>query len=218
MNARISVLAAGAAALTVVGWAAGGSAHEAALASAARPAGIDNFVLADSERVSHELYRMRDAKVVVLVTQANGCPIVRNLAPPLRELTAKYEGRGVRFLMLNSAIQDSVEAIAKEKAEFAFDAPILKDADQRVGEQLGVTRTAEFIVVDPKTWEIAYRGPLDDRLDYGSQKARADHTWAADAIDATLAGRPAVAATKQTAGCLIDFPNRGKRAPGAEGR
>jgi hypothetical protein len=218
MRARISVLVASAAAVVLAGWATSGSAREAAGANAARPVGIDNFVLADTDRVSHELYRMGDAKVVVLVTQANGCPIVRNLAPPLRELTAKYEGQGVRFLMLNSAIQDSVESIAKERAEFAFDAPILKDADQRVGEQLGVTRTAEFIVVDPKTWKIAYRGPLDDRLDYGTQKARADHTWAANAIDATLAGRPAVAATKPTAGCLIDFPNRGKRAPSAGGR
>lgn len=211
MNKRISMLAAAVAAVAT-GWAAAGSAREAAPAVAARPDTVANFVLTDTEGARHELYRLGDAKVVVLITQANGCPIVRNLAPPLRELRAKYDAQGVRFLMLNSAIQDGVDSIAKERAEFAFAAPILKDADQRVGEQLGVTRTAEFIVVDPRTWKIVYRGPLDDRLDYGSQKAKADHTWAADAIEAVIAGRPAVAATRPTAGCLIDFPNRGKRA------
>jgi peroxiredoxin len=174
----------------------------------AQPATIDNFMLADTDYMGHELYRMTDAQAIVIVTHANGCPIVRNLAPALRELTAKYEGKGVRFLMLNSANQDSMAAIAEEKAEFGFNVPILKDANQLVGEQLGVTRTAEFIVVDPKTWKITYRGPMDDRLDYGVQKAVATHTWAADAIDATLAGRPAMAATKQSPGCLIDFPSR----------
>ncbi|MEW5686824.1 MAG: redoxin family protein [Pseudomonadota bacterium] len=222
MKTRITALATAASAVLLFGCTSDGQAPSALLAgapvaaietaAAATPSTIDNFMLADTEYMGHELYRMSDAKVIVIVTQANGCPIVRNLAPALRELKAKYEGQGVQFLMLNSAIQDSVEAIAKEKVEFGFDVPILKDANQLVGEQLGVTRTAEFIVVDPKTWKIVYRGPLDDRLDYGTQKAKADHTWAADAIDAAIAGRPALAASKQTAGCLIDFPERGKVA------
>ncbi|MFZ5721387.1 MAG: redoxin domain-containing protein [Pseudomonadota bacterium] len=179
--------------------------------TAVAPATIDNFMLADSDYMGHELYRMSDAKAIVLISHANGCPIVRNLAPRLRELKAKYEGQGVEFLMINSALQDSVEAIAKEKAEFGFDMPILKDTHQLVGEQLGVTRTAEIYVIDPKTWKITYRGPLDDSLDYGTQK-KPEHAWAADAIDATLAGRPALAANKQTSGCLIDFPERNKVA------
>ncbi len=184
-----------------------GSPTSAAVASSATPATVDNFMLADTEYMGHELYRT-DAKAIVLISHANGCPIVRNLAPALKALKAKYESQGVQFLMVNSAIQDSMEAIAKEKAEYGFDIPILKDANQLVGEQLGVTRTAEVFVIDPKTWKITYRGPLDDRLDYGTQKAVAQHTWAADAIDATLAGRQAMAASKQSVGCLIDFPNR----------
>ena len=183
-----------------------------AMASTGLPATIDNFMLADTDYIGHELFRMSNAKAIVIVTHANGCPIVRNLAPALRDLTAKYEGKGVEFLMLNSANQDSMDAIAAEKAEYGFNLPILKDANQLVGEQLGVTRTAEFIVVDPKTWKITYRGPLDDRLDYGVQKAVATHTWAADAIDATLAGRPAMAATKPSPGCLVDFPSRTQTA------
>lgn len=180
-------------------------------AKAATPTTVDNFMLADTEYMGHELYRT-DAKVIVLVSHANGCPIVRNLSPALKALKAKYESQGVQFLMVNSAVQDSMEAIAKEKAEYGIDIPILKDSNQLVGEQLGVTRTAEFFVIDPKTWKITYRGPLDDRLDYGSQKANAEHTWAADAIEATLAGRQALAASKMSPGCLIDFPERGKVA------
>ena len=176
------------------------------------PTIIDNFMLSDTDYMGHELYRMSDAKAVVIVTVGNGCPIVRNLAPRLKELQARYGSQGVQFLLLNSNLQDGRDAIAKEKEEFGIDMPILMDSHQLVGEQLGVTRTAEFFVIDPKTWKVAYRGPLDDRLNYGTQKAVADHAWASDAIDAVLAGRPAMAANRQSPGCLIDFPQRGKVA------
>ncbi|MBL8771730.1 MAG: redoxin domain-containing protein [Phenylobacterium sp.] len=219
-KARLSMLAATASASALlVGCTTDGQAPNAfanaapasAVAGVATPVSVDNFMLADTDYMGHELYRT-DAKLVVLISHANGCPIVRNLAPAIRELKAKYEGQGVQFLMVNSAVQDSMEAIAAEKAEYGFDVPILKDANQLVGEQLGVTRTGEFFVVDPKTWKILYRGPLDDRLDYGAQKAKADHTWTTDAIEAALAGRPVVQATQQSRGCLIDFPERGKVA------
>ena len=178
-------------------------------AAPATPATIDNFMLADANYMGHELYREGgDAKAIVIITQMNGCPIVRNLAPALKALEAKYGPQGVKFLMLNSSVQDSRDAILAEAKEYGIDIPILMDANQLVGEQLGVSRTAEFFVVDPKTWKIAYHGPMDERLDYGTQKASAEHPWAADAIEAVLAGRQAVAATKQTPGCLIDFTHR----------
>ncbi len=178
----------------------------------ATPAVIQNFMLADTNYMGHELYREPDAKVIVLITQMNNCPIVRNLAPKLKELEAKYGPQGVKFMMLNSAVQDSRDEIVAEAKEYGIDIPILMDSNQLVGEQLGVTRTAEFFVIDPKTWKVAYRGPLDDRLDYGTQKAAAEHPWASDAIEAVLAGRQAMAATKPSPGCLIDFPERGKVA------
>ncbi|WP_293677333.1 redoxin domain-containing protein [uncultured Phenylobacterium sp.] len=223
-KAHVSAWATAALAALLAGCAADGSPPNAmsaatpvaaveAAAMTSMPITVDNFMLADANYMGHELYREAgDAKVVVLISHMNNCPIVRNLAPALRELEAKYGPRGVKFLMLNSAIQDSPEEIKAEAAEYGFNMPILKDTHQLVGEQLGVTRTAEFYVIDPKTWKVAYRGPLDDRLDYGSQKAAAEHPWATNAIEAVLAGRPAVAAGKPTAGCLIDFPERGKVA------
>ncbi|MFN3583681.1 redoxin family protein [Phenylobacterium sp.] len=196
--------------------ASGSAAAAMETASAPAPATVDNFMLADQTLMGHELYRLADAKAIVIITQANGCPISRSLAPAVRELKAKYEAQGVEFLMLNSALQDSREAIAKEAEEFDFGVPVLLDSNQLVGEQLGVTRTGEFYVIDPKTWKVAYRGPLDDRFDYGTQKAKATHTWAADAIDAVIAGRPALAAAKPSPGCLIDFPERARRAQHAQ--
>ena len=46
---------------------------------------------------------------------------------------------------------------------YGNDLPILIDETQLIGEALGVNRTADVFVVDPKNWSLVYRGPLDDR-------------------------------------------------------
>jgi peroxiredoxin len=169
---------------------------------------VDNFRLPDQNYQSHELYRMRDAKAVVLITQMNGCPVSRNTASAIKALQAAYASKGVEFMMLNSSKIDTREAVLTEAKEYGYDMPVLMDQDQLVGEQLGVTRTAEVIILDPKTWKVIYRGPVDDKVTYERQKAAAEHTWAKDALDATLAGKTVAVASEPAVGCLIDFPSR----------
>jgi peroxiredoxin len=180
------------------------------------PAKADNFMLVDQNLQSHELHRLSDASAVVLITHGNGCPIVRNIGPAIKALQAKYAGKNVEFLMLNSNLQDTREAVAAEAKEYGFDIPIMMDDKQLVGEQLGVTRTAEVFVIDPKTWKVAYRGPIDDRVTFERQKAKADNHFAADAIDAVMAGQSVKVASRQSAGCLIDFPERARLAEHAK--
>ncbi|MFC3078438.1 redoxin family protein [Phenylobacterium terrae] len=197
---------------------AGHAAHGAAAETAETPlpASVDNFMLADQNLDSHELYRLADAKAVVIVTHGNGCPVMRNTNPAIKALRDKYKAQGVEFLYLNSNLQDKREAIVEEAKEYGYDIPILMDVNQLVGEQLGVTRTAEVFVIDPKSWKVVYRGPVDDRVTYERQKAKAEKHFAADALDALMAGRPVAQAKVQAAGCLIDFPERAKRAEHAK--
>jgi len=173
---------------------------------------VDNFRLVDEAGRAHELYRLKDAKAVVLVMQGVGCPIVRKMSPDLEKVRADYAAKGVEFLMINSNIQDTRDAIASEAKEFGVNMPILKDEQQFVGSQLGAVRTAEVFVIDPKTWKVAYHGPLNDRLTYGREKAKADNNFAADAIDAVMAGKPVKVARGEADGCIINFPDRSTEA------
>jgi peroxiredoxin len=181
-------------------------------AGVASPIKVDDFRLTDQNLHSHELRRLKNASAIVLITQQNGCPVSRNTAASVKALQDKYAAKGVEFFMLNSTPTDTREEIAAEAATYGYNLPILLDRNQLVGEQLGVTRTAEAIVIDPKTWKIVYRGPIDDRVTYERQKAKADHAWAGDALDSTLAGQPVAVARQDAVGCLIDFPNRDKLA------
>ncbi len=168
-----------------------------ATATMAAPARVDNFMLVDQNLEAHELYRLADASAVVVVTQANGDAVVRALAPALKALKATYGARGVEFVMLNSSQKDSREAVIAEAKSAGYDTPVLLDGNQIVGESLGVTRSAEVLVINPKTWTVAWRGALDAKS-------------AAAALDAVIAGKPVQIVSVISRGAMIAFPERGE--------
>ena len=183
-----------------------GAAVAAADPVGATPQTVDDFRLTDTDLQGQQLYRFADAPAVVLVTYGDGCPIVRNSVAALNALKAKYAGKGVQFLALDSSPQDARDAVKAEVKSYGLDMPVMMDTNQLVGEQLGVTRTAEVFVINPKTWRVMYRGPVDDRVTYERQKAEASEHWADDAIAATLAHQPVAVARRPAHGLPRQFP------------
>jgi peroxiredoxin len=116
------------------------------------PDTVDDFRLTDQNLHSHELRWLADARAIVLITQENSCPVIRNTATAVRALQHDYASKGVEIMMMNSTPTDTREAILAEAKTYGYGLPILMDGNQLVGEQLGVSRTAEVIVIDPKTW------------------------------------------------------------------
>lgn len=172
---------------------------------------IANFKLQDQNGQSHELYSLAQRKAVVLMIQGNGCPIVRQTLPALQEIRDRYQAQGVEFLLLNPNQQDNREAVANEAREFSIQLPILVDSSQAVGAALGVQRTAEVFVIDPKHWKLAYRGPMDDKLSYGKQRPNASKHYLTDALDDLLAGQRVRVTRADGVGCLVNFPDRLKK-------
>lgn len=176
-------------------------------ASAAH-AKVDNFMLLDHLGDAQELYYHSDADAVVIVVQGNGCPVVRNALADLAQVRSRHAENAVVFLMINSNLQDDRASVRAEAEEWGIDLPIMVDETQLIGESLGLTRTAEAIVIDPDGWEVAYRGPINDRLGYERQLADANHHYLDDAIDAVLAGAEPAVTREDAIGCLINFPER----------
>ncbi|HEY2144597.1 MAG TPA: redoxin domain-containing protein [Steroidobacteraceae bacterium] len=168
---------------------------------------VADFTLTDQSGATHELYGLSGKRAVVIMTQSNGCPIVRLAVPALREIRAQYQSQNIEFLLLNPTLQDTSESVAQESKEFGFDMTVLLDRSQKVGESWGVDRTAEVYVIDPKTWTLLYHGPIDDRLSYETQRP-VHHRYLTDALDALLAGKPVAVASVMSPGCLIFFPHR----------
>ena len=186
-----------------------GSAHAPGITNHTLPiAKIANFKLKDQSGKAYELYKMTDAKAIVLTMHTKGCPIGQQLTPDFKELQAKYEAKGVKFLMLNSNLYDTPAAIAEEMKSFGSTIPVLKDADQKVGEPLGVERATETLVIQPGTWKVLYQGPINDRVTYGRARAKADTQYVGGVVDAMLAGQAVTPSFVAPEGCILVFDNR----------
>ena len=172
---------------------------------------VDNFVLLDHRGDAHELYYHREAPALVFMVQGNSCPIVRNAITDFKALRTQYEDKGVKFFMLNSNLQDQRASIAAEAAKYDIEVPILDDETQLIGESLELVRTGEVLVIDPKTWQVAYRGPVNDRLQYERQRAEASEHYTADALEALLKDEPVAQAQRDAIGCLINFAHAGQK-------
>ena len=162
-------------------------------ASAAVPARVDNFLLVDQNLVAHELYRLGDAPAVVIVTQQNGDGVIRGEASRVNQLARDYGAKGVAFMMLNASLKDSMEAIRAEATKAGYRVPILMDDRQIIGESLGITRSAEAIIINAKSWQVVYHGAI---------------AGMPAALDALLAKQLVAPAALPSTGARIAFPGR----------
>lgn len=177
---------------------------------------VDNFVLLDQTGKAHELYYESDASAIVIMVQGNGCPIVRNAWSDYKAVRDRFSEQGVKFYMLNANLQDDRADLVQEATDYGYDLPILKDEAQLIAASLNVTRTAEVIVIDPKTWTISYRGPVNDRVGYGRQRAEAREHYLSDALTNVIEGTPIEAPARSAKGCVVNLKGARDTAAHAE--
>ncbi|MEX2669433.1 redoxin domain-containing protein [Candidatus Uabimicrobium amorphum] len=165
---------------------------------------LENFALLDHNGAYHELFEYKDKKAIVIYSHGVACPIVRHNVNALHDLQKKYQNT-VQFLMINGNIQDELEDIQEEASTFNIKIPILHDPSQNVISLLQFQRTAQAIVILPHNWKIVYRGPVDDRLDYETQKSIAKNHFLRDALDTVLTNKTPQKQNRETKGCAITY-------------
>lgn len=149
---------------------------------------IPEFELTDQHGETHTLATYEQYDYVAFYVQGVGCPIARIALPNYRAVRDEYADKNIGFTMFNSNIQDNLPRIAKESDEFGIDFPIMKDEGQRLAKALGVERTAEVFVVNPRTQEVLFRGPINDQLGYETQRNEASQHYLKDALNTVMAG------------------------------
>ena len=165
---------------------------------------IPEFELTDHLGDVHTLEDYEKYDLAVFYVQGVGCPIARIALPNYREVRDEYAGKNIAFTMFNSNIQDNLSRISKEAEEFGIDFPIMKDEGQRLAKALGVERTAEAFVFDPKTKKVLFRGPINDQLGYETQRNSASEWYLKNALDTILEGNQVnMDSVPDSKGCLV---------------
>ncbi len=169
------------------------------VAATVKPADrADDFRLVDQNSRAHLLSYYKFAPAIVIVSHANGSADVKAAAPALKMMQAAFKDTGAQLFLMNSTPGVSREAISADMAALGLDLPVLIDDTQLVGESLGVSRVAQAMVIDPKTWKVVYSGPTDSNL----------HA----VLTAIKAGQPVKASHVEMKTAMLAFPNRDKAA------
>jgi len=163
---------------------------------------VDDFALLDQNGQQQQLSRQSGVPVLVLYTYAPGCPIARQDISTLDALAASHAGT-LRLWLFDPTANEDKAAVRAELQELGSTLTVVCDGAQIVAHPLGITRTGEALVIDTATWTVRWRGPVDDRLGYGSQKAEASQHFLADAVAALLAHQVPASAPPHAKGCAI---------------
>ncbi|WP_310395265.1 redoxin domain-containing protein [Hymenobacter sp.] len=160
---------------------------------------IADFTLKTAANTDVALKNYASSKAVVVVFLNPACAFSRLYQERLASLSGGYRGRGVQFLFVNVPINlDAPGTAAPGEVEL----PTLTDASQQVAGLLGVSKTAEAVVLEPSAggFVVRYRGAIDDNPQVASS---VQQPYLKQVLDNVLAGRPAGVADKRAAGCLI---------------
>jgi len=176
--------------------------------SFAAPERVGDFNLIDETGTAHQLRKYGYQKALVVISQANSCTTSQELFSEYKILQTKFDNEQISFVMLNSSINDDVEAVRRFKNSYNPEMPILIDDTQLVAESLGITKAGEIVVLDPNNMTVLYRGPLDTP----GARGETGTTFLKGVFDSIAAGEigrdtETVAVDfEAAAGCALDFP------------
>lgn len=156
----------------------------------------------------HSLADIEDKDAVVVAFTCNSCPFAVEYEDRIVAFAKKHAGESskVAFVAINvnTIKEDGLPEMTKRAEKKKFPFAYLFDESQGIAKKYGANYTPEFFVLG-KDRKVAYMGAFDDT----SKAADVKVHYLADALAATLDGKPATKGETLARGCKIRF-NRAK--------
>lgn len=170
------------------------------IASAEIPIGakVPDFRLADAAGNTHALGDYA-GKILVLEFWSFKCPPVAAYEDRVKALQAKYVSRGVAFLAVSSNKNEEADAVRLNSETRKLPYPVLMDQDGAVADSVGATHTPCIAILDGKGI-LRYRGAIDNNK---RPEERGRVSFAEEAIEAMLSGKPVPRPETAMSGCTI---------------
>ena len=163
-----------------------------------------SFPTADGKTLA--LRDLKDKKAVVLVFLSFECPNSNNYSPILADMARSYAARGVAFLGVCCAEEETPASVVKRAESFKLGFPVYKDKGCAAAEALKAEVTPEAFLLDANL-VLRYRGRIDNsfaaRLKRNLQVTRHDLR---KALDEVLDGKQVTTAATEAVGCPIRMP------------
>lgn len=186
--------------LLLLGWIALGCQEKPRAIADSR---MNDYALYDEKGDFYRFSYYNNTKGIVLFVQGNGCPMVRNSFRDFNSIAEEYTPKGFQFFMINSNLQDDRSSIAEEAREYQFQVPVLIDGAQLLADMLDITVTTEVIILHPTKRTILFRGPLNDKFDYETQRTKSENAYVRKALNDLLEGKTPTSHREAVRGCKV---------------
>ena len=165
------------------------------------------FVLPDASGKQVALDDFGDSLALLVAFISNRCPFVLLIREELAKLGREYAENGLAVIAINSNDssaypEESLERIGEEIRSVGYGFPYLKDETQAVAKAYGAACTPDFFLYDRER-RLAYHGQFDDARPGNGKPVTGNDLRAA--VDAVLAGKPAIEVQTPSIGCNIKW-------------
>lgn len=166
-----------------------------------------DFKLPSTDGEIVDVHDFADAPALLVAFLCRHCPYVQHIQDGFAGLAAEYMDRGVAVVGICSNDverypDDAPERLAEQKQEAGFPFPYLFDETQDVARAYDAACTPDFYVFDADR-SLVYRGQLDRSRPGSGVPVTGEDLRAA--LDAVLAGEPALADQQPSVGCGIKW-------------
>jgi hypothetical protein len=203
MNRGI-VLFIGFAIAVTVGVSHGDDENKAKKASLAVGKKVKDLRFKDIRYLPRSITEFGKRKAYVIVASTVSCPMNARYWPKLKTLNTLYKDKNVQFMALNVEAKDSVKDMADQAVEYGVPFPFLKDMNGSCIRKLGLTTTAQVVVLD-ETRHIRYRGRIDNQYRLGGGRPDVNSDDLKNALNAVLADKKVATPETPVDGCRIQF-------------
>src|ERR1043166_8097485 len=159
---------------------------------------VDEFTLPDVNGQEHTLKSLKGKNGTVLIFIAVQCPVSNAYNDRMEKLAEDYKDKGIAVIGINANSSEDVATVKAHAAEKHLTFTILKDAGNKVADNLRAARTPEAFFLNTKN-NLLYPGRIDN-----SQNPEAiESNDFRNALASPLAGKPIEKPEARAFGCTI---------------
>lgn len=145
----------------------------------------------------------KTSKGLLVIFSCNTCPYVKLSETRIKEISDDCQKQGIGCIIINSneaqrAEEDSFDEMAKYAAAQKFACPYVMDANSKVADAFGATRTPQCFLFNAKG--LLYKGAIDDNV---KDPSLVKTHYLKDAIDALAKNETPKLQETKSIGCTI---------------
>jgi hypothetical protein len=120
---------------------------------------VGDFALLDQQGNFHHMSWYDDHKAIAFLVQVNGSQQTAQAVADYARLQAAFDAQGIEFMMINP-LGESREAIRQQAENLGVTVPVLIDDAQVIADAMGIDKSGETFLYDPRSFEVIFRGPV----------------------------------------------------------